>query len=281
MPAPIEWPDTQWSIGEPELVVAMPEPYFVGDDVEDLYVNIPTTVTKEQLPEPRWIRGAEIKAGSDVVHHVIARPLAGNAPGIPAKIYPEGYGAMLEPEQTVTFNMHYHKEAGPGTGVWDQTKIGVVFHDTPVHHAVHSEGIANRWFEIPPGQSDWEVGSSKTFNEDTLLLSMMPHMHLRGKAAKYTAYYPDGTTEVLLDVPKYDFNWQTPYEYPEPKLIPAGTRIDVKMLFDNSEANAYNPDPTKAVVFDGPTTAEMMIGWISVTPAEAQPDPLLDETATD
>lgn len=281
MPAAVEWPQSKWSIGEPDIIVAMTEPYFVEDSVEDLYVDIPVVVTEEQLPEPRWIQSTEIKAGSEVVHHVIAFPLAGNAPGYSSRTYPEGFGALLNPGQTVKFEMHYHKEPGPGTGVYDQTEIGVKFHTKPVHHAVKSDAIGNRWFEIPPGQSDWAVGASKTFDEDTLLLNMMPHMHLRGKDAKYTAYYADGTTEVLLDVPAYDFNWQTPYIYPEPKLLPKGTRVDVEMHFDNSTANPYNPDPTQAIVFDGPTTAEMMLGWISVTPAEAKPDPLLDEASTD
>ncbi len=280
-PAEIVWPETRWSIGEPDIVVGMPDPYFVEDEVEDLYVDIPVMVTQEQLPEARWIQATEIKAGSEVVHHVIAFPLAGNAPGYSARTYPEGYGAMLKPEQKVNFQMHYHKESGPGTGTYDQTEIGVKFHTQPVHHAVQSSAIGNRWFEIPPGQADWMVGASRTFEEDTLILNMMPHMHLRGKSAKYTAYYEDGTTEVMLEVPEYDFNWQTPYEYPEPKLIPAGTRIDVEMHFDNSEGNPYNPDPTQAVVFDGPTTAEMMLGWMSITSAEARPDPLLDEASTD
>lgn len=281
LPAAVEWPQTKWSIGEPDIIVAMPEPYFVEDDVEDLYVDIPVVVSREQLPEARWIQSTEIKAGSEVVHHVIAFPLAGNAPGYSARTYPEGFGAMLKPEQVVEFQMHYHKEAGPGTGVYDQTEIGVKFHTKPVHHAVQSSAIGNRWFEIPPGHADWMVGASRIFEEDTLVLNMMPHMHLRGKSAKYTAYYPDGSTEVLLNVPAYDFNWQTPYQYPEPKLIPAGTRIDVEMTFDNSVNNPYNPDPTDAVVFDGPTTAEMMLGWMSLTSAEPKPDPLLEEASTD
>lgn len=281
MPAPVEWPQSEWSIGEPDLVVGLREPYFVEDNVEDLYVDIPVKLTLEELPEARWIQATEIKAGSEVVHHVIAFPLAGNAPGYSSRTYPEGYGSLLKPEQVVNFQMHYHKEAGPGTGVYDQTKIGVRFHTEPVHHAVASSAIGNRWFEIPPGHKDWTVGASRIFEEDTLVLNMMPHMHLRGKSAKYTAYYPDGSTEVLLDVPDYDFNWQTPYTYPEPKRIPAGTRIDVEMVFDNSVENPYNPDPNAAVVFDGPTTAEMMLGWMSLTPAAPQPDPLLDESSTD
>ena len=87
-------------------------------------------------------------------------------------------------------------------------------------------------------------------------------MHLRGVAAKYTAYFPDGTSEVLLDVPRYDYNWQLYYEYPVPKKFPAGTRIKVDMTFDNSAENESNPDPSKAVRFGGSTTDEMALGWM-------------------
>jgi hypothetical protein len=102
---------------------------------------------------------------------------------------------------------------------------------------------------------------------------MTPHMHLRGKDAKYIAYYPDGTTETLLNVPKYDFNWQTAYRFAEPKRLPAGTRVDVTMHFDNSTANPHNPDPSKSIRFGGPTTDEMMLGWITFTEAEPKEDP--------
>ena len=275
-PAPVQWQDSGWYFGAPDMIVKLPEPYLVKDEITDEYVDIPVTITKEMLPEPRWVRAAEIHAGCEAVHHVIARPLAGNAPGVQPKSLPEGYGSYLEPGTTVNFEMHYHKEAGAGTAVWDQTEIGVWFHTKPVYHEVASTAIGNTSFQIPPHAGNWRVGSSRVFEKDTLLLTMMPHMHLRGKAAKYTAFWPDGTTEVILDVPRYDFNWQTVYEYPEPRLIPAGTRIDCEMYFDNSEANPSNPDANASVVFDGPTTAEMMLGWISICDAEAKPDKILE-----
>lgn len=267
-PEPIQWPETKWSF-DPDLIVAMPEKYFVEDDVQDLYMEFEVTITEEMLPEPRWIKSAEFKGGSEVVHHIIARPLGGTAPGLGAKTYPAGYGALLSPGEVVTFDMHYHKEAGPGTGRWDQSEVAVEFYDKDevVTHEVRSTAVGNTWFEIPPGHPNWRVGASMTFDEDMHLLSMMPHMHLRGKDARYVAFYPDGTQEVLLDVPKYDFNWQTPYEYETPRVLPKGTRIDVVMHFDNSEANAYNPDPTKAIRFGGPTTDEMMLGWIAISEA--------------
>ena len=99
-------------------------------------------------------------------------------------------------------------------------------------------------------------------------------MHLRGKSAHYLAKYPDGTEEVLLDVPRYDFDWQTHYKYPAGgKKIPAGTEIELTMAWDNSADNPANPDPTETVVYGGPTTSEMMFGFVSYADAEAGYDP--------
>ena len=133
---------------------------------------------------------------------------------------------------------------------------------------MRSTAIGNWTFEVPPGEADWRVGASMILEEDTTLLSMTPHMHLRGSAGKYTAFYPDGTVEVLLDVPKYDFNWQTAYTYAEPKRLPAGTRLQYEAHFDNSNGNLSNPDSSQAVRYGGPTTSEMMLGFMRIAPTE-------------
>ena len=264
-PEPIAWAETEdgWSLGKPDLIISMPEAYFIEDDVQDEYINFRTTITEEDLPHARWIKSIEYKPGSEAVHHVIARPLGGIAPGNDPTVYEEGYGKLLEPGTTVSFQMHYHKEAGPGTGMWDQSVIGVRFHpeDAHIKYVIGGGNVPNMRFEIPPGHPNWQVGGSHTFSEDTYLLAMMPHMHLRGKAAEYTAFYPDGTQETLLEVPQYDFNWQTTYKFKEAKFMPAGTRMEMKMWFDNSADNPSNPDYTKAIRFGGPTTDEMALAW--------------------
>ena len=131
--------------------------------------------------------------------------------------------------------------------------------------------VMNVRFAIPPGAANHEVSSSRTFADDVLLTSMTPHMHVRGKDMTYTAKYPDGRTEVLLRVPKYDFNWQHSYELAEPKRLPKGTVLEVTAHFDNSPANAFNPDPTATVRWGDQTWEEMMIGFYStVVPAAVQ-----------
>jgi hypothetical protein len=110
---------------------------------------------------------------------------------------------------------------------------------------------------------------STVFERDSILLGYTPHMHLRGKSARYVAKYPDGTEELLLDVPRYDFNWQTNYEYPAGgKVVPAGTEIELTMAWDNSTENPYNPDPTQTIRYGEPTTSEMMFGFVSWADAE-------------
>lgn len=284
-PAPVQFRDG-WYMGDPDLVLSFNEPYFVEDHVEDLYHNITVTLTEDQLPEDRWITSMEFKPGSEVVHHVIAYAssggagsaerdhLGGLAPGTDAADYPEGYGKLLRKGSDFIFAMHYHKEAGPGTGKWDNTEVAIKFHpkDKPVQHPLETSPISYGPFEIPPYHSHWKVGGVRVFDEDIDIISLMPHTHLRGAKAKYTAYYPDGTSEVLLDVPRYDFNWQTQYIFKEIKRIPAGTRIEWEIVYDNSEENGRKNgfDPSQAVRFGQPTTDEMDLGWMTFSPSKPQ-----------
>jgi hypothetical protein len=264
-PDPVDWPTTDWFIGEPDQIFKMPEAYFVDDDVEDIYKHFPMKITDEMLPEAKWLKAVEFRAGSSVVHHIIARPFGGNAPGNDADIFPDGVGRILEPGTEVRWQMHYHKEAGPGTGVWDQSMVGVKYYekDSDVTHPLLGDSLGSFRFAIPPGDANYVVEKEYEFKEDALIVKLMPHMHLRGKAAKYEAIYPDGTSEVLLNVPKYDFNWQTSYQFKDFKPMPKGSKIKLTTVFDNSAENPYNPDPTETVRWGEPTTAEMSFGWMS------------------
>jgi hypothetical protein len=118
--------------------------------------------------------------------------------------------------------------------------------------------------KIPPGDPGYEVHSAFTAKNDILLLDLMPHMHLRGKDFRFTAVYPDGRSEVLLDVPKYDFNWQLLYRLEEPKLLPKGSRLECVAHFDNSPNNKFNPNPNKTVYYGEMTWEEMMNPFFGV-----------------
>jgi hypothetical protein len=232
------------------------------------------------MPTGRWIKAVEFRPGSSVVHHIIARPLGGIAPGNDPTVFEDGFGMWIEPNTEVSWQMHYHKEPGPGTGVWDQSFAALQFYPegyTP-KHAVLNEGMGKFDFKIPPNTEYYEAKTTAKFDRDSILLGYTPHMHVRGTYSKYVATYPDGKQEVLLEVPKYDFNWQTHYAYPEGgKRIPAGTEIELTMAWNNSASNPNNPDPNVEITFGEPTTAEMMFGFVSYADAQEGYKPSEDE----
>ena len=138
-------------------------------------------------------------------------------------------------------------------------------------HLVWDDMAINWRFLIPPGAPDHRVSAStKKFEKDVVLLSMTPHMHLRGKSFKYTLVLPDGKKEVLLSVPKYDFNWQISYALAEPRHLPKGSMLECTAHFDNSRKNPNNPDPTRIVTWGDQTWDEMMIGYFECYEANAR-----------
>ena len=265
-PAPIEWPSADgWLIGEPDLVLQFDEPFWVEDGVDDLYIYRKTTVTEEMIPEDRFVKAIEFRPGSPAVHHIIVPGLGGIAPGNDPVIHADGMADVLTAGRDLTWQMHYHKEPGEGTGSWDQSSVALKFYDSEdeVKYQVFNAGMGKFDFAVPPGASDYTIQTEWTFPTDSEIVSYLPHMHLRGKAAKYEAYYPDGSHEVLLDVPNYDFNWQTTYLYEERKQVPAGTRVVLTTVFDNSADNPANPNPNETVRWGEPTTDEMSFGFMA------------------
>jgi mono/diheme cytochrome c family protein len=262
--------ETGWSIGEPDLVIELPEPYLVGDDVEDQYVDFSVEITPEMLPEDRWVKAVEFRAGSSAVHHIIANPLGGIAPGVEPTMHPDGYGTVLRTGTEVVFNMHYHKEPGPGTAVWDQSSAAIIFYEPGevIEHVVEGDPLGMYEFKIPPNDGNYSFKTSYTFEKDAEIVWLTPHMHLRGKAALYQITRPGGETETLLDVPRYDFNWQHTYHFAEPVMAPAGTVIDLTLWWDNSADNPANPNPNREVRFGQPTTDEMGFGFMNFIEVE-------------
>lgn len=284
-PEPRAWPESEWWNGAPDLVVSLPEPVWVGDEVEDWQPDFYVPLSEEQLPEDRWLKGLEAQGGCEVVHHIVvfkanaAKPdseasrrgfrdvnIGGLAPGAKNELIRDGYGIPLEKGTTLRINMHYHKEPGPGTGQWDESRVGLYFWENDQNlKEIVIEPIGNFDFEIPPGSDQWRVGMARVFDRPFTIHSYLPHMHFRGASATYTAYLPDGRVEELLDVPRYDYNWQLNYRYHDLRTFPAGTRVEVQMYFDNSPDNVANPDPSEAVRFGLPTTDEMALGWMTYT----------------
>jgi len=190
--------------------------------------------------------------------------LVGWAPGMSPLKLQSGNAKLVKKGSVLIFQMHY---TTTGTAAKDQTKVGIWFNKGPVEKRVITKGVTTdpRKLIIPAGDPNFESRSSLTFDEDVHIHMFMPHMHVRGKDFEYKLVYPDGTSKILLRVPKYDFNWQLVYLVKEPIAVPKGSRIDCVAHFDNSAGNKFNPDPTQTVRWGDQTWEEMMIGWIDYT----------------
>lgn len=275
-----------WNIGEPDMVISLPKPY-----------EIPATgtidYTRYILPlnfkEDRWVAAAEIRPGNRaVVHHVIAymrepgsawlkdaplgepivkvktsdggqrSQLVGYAPGVPARPPQPGRAIFVKAGTDVVLEMHYTTNGKPAT---DLTRVGLIFAKEPPRERLTGFSAGNNRFAIPPGDAHHEVRAELKLPREVTLVNLTPHMHLRGKDFEYIAKYPTGEKEILLKVPRYDFNWQHTYELASPKILPAGTVIECIAHFDNSANNPFNPDPKAEVRWGDQSWEEMMIGF--------------------
>jgi peroxiredoxin len=275
LPPPVRF-EEGWRIPKPDLVISLPKPFTVpaSGDVVYQFLAVETGFT-----EDKWVRAAEIRPSNrSVVHHVLVfvQPpggdpsrrgfashwLAANVPGARPQICPLGMAKRIPAGSRLLFQIHY---TTTGTVQTDQTCLGLVFADPKsVEKEVISEMVHNTKFEIPPGDNDYEVTADLTLEQDTTLLSMTPHTHLRGKSFRYEAIYPDGQQEILLDVPHYDFNWQNTYVLEKPKRLPRSTTLHCVAHYDNSKKNFSNPNPGATVRWGDQTWEEMMIGYFDM-----------------
>jgi hypothetical protein len=292
-----------WNIGEPDLVLEMPQAFDVpvSGTVDYQYVILPQT-----FAEDRWVQAAEVRPGArGAVHHVLAfirepgskwmrdkpagvafvpdtnekgdRPsitgdiLAGYAPGVPAVQLAPGQGRLVKAGSDIVFQLHYTANGKPAQ---DRSKVGVVFCKAPPEKRVMTLAANNSRFTIPPGDANYKVESQVELAHDVTLRSLAPHMHLRGKDFEYRLIFPTGEQQTILRVPRYDFNWQLWYNPAEDMLLPKGTKVACTAHFDNSPNNPANPDPTKSVKFGEQSWEEMMIGFFDVA-FEANLDPKL------
>jgi len=294
-----------WTIGEPDLVLTLPQEYKVPADgfVEYEYLEVPTN-----LKEDRWVQALEVRPGNRaVVHHVIVyartpqperRPAAfraaqgmdipagqsggpeepegqkrtrgqslfppprrlgpsigGFAPGTSAAVYEPGTAMLLRAGTTLILQMHYTPN---GTATTDRTRVGIKFAPAVPKEELRLTALVNGALKIPAGAPDYSLDAEMTTTADVTLRQILPHTHLRGKSWEYTVTYPDGRNEVILSVPKYDFNWQTSYVFAEPLKLPKGSKLRAVAHYDNSAGNDSNPDPTVEVHWGDQTWEEMM-----------------------
>lgn len=266
-----------WNIGEPDHVVSLPRSMAVKATGQMPYVNL---FVKTEFTEDRWVTAMEVRpTAPEVVHHVlvfvIPRSEAGNlskrdlgredrgylaayVPGNSFTKYPVGFAKPLPAGATLHFQVHYTPN---GTATSDRTRLGLRFAKEPPTNVIRVAGIADHKFRIPPRDPSFSSTKSIPISTPIAVTAFLPHMHLRGKAFRYDLIQ-GGKRTALLDVPHYDFNWQLRYEYAEPRMIPAGSRIEVTGTFDNSPGNPANPDPDKLVKWGPQTTDEMLLGYV-------------------
>jgi mono/diheme cytochrome c family protein len=292
LPAPPEFP-TDWTIGRPDAVFAMETDFEVPatGEIPYKYFSVPTN-----LSEDKWVQAIEIRPGSpSVVHHVLAfsrdpnaigrEPafalrvpavgtrqaggtssnsrgvlIATTAPGTNAQIFPEGHAMRIGAGSVLTFQVHY---TANGKATRDKTAIAFVFAKRPPEHEVFSSAFSNPAFVIPAGDSNFRVDSAIEFLQNARILAIFPHTHVRGKSWEYSLVYPDGRSEVVLSVPRYDFNWQIYYEFVKPLSVSRGARLEGTARYDNSPANRANPDPTQPVRWGDQTWEEMQYTGIT------------------
>jgi len=280
-----------WRIPEPDQVIYIrDQPFQVPAQgiVDYQYFSVDPGWT-----EDKYVSIAEARPDNvAVVHHIIAylippgsdarraqdrRMLVGYAPGSDPNVLGEGIAIHIPAGSKLVFEMHYTPNGSEQT---DRSYIGLkLMNKEDVKKKLRGGAAINTKFEIPAGANNHLVEADYHSRRNELLLEMTPHMHLRGKSFRYEAFYPDGTQEVLLDVPDYDFNWQLSYSLAEPKLLPKGTRIHCTAGFDNSPSNAVNPNPDGPVRWGDQSWEEMMIGFFNVVDADPPSAPVVSSIA--
>ncbi len=272
----------------------MDKPFNVPDKgtINYQYVTIPTNFT-----EDKWVQAIEIRPGArSVVHHVLvfvkeqgqqpkltaftpvppkdappsarqATPtfgpgtlIATTAPGTNAMTLDRGQAIKVKAGSSLVLQLHY---TANGKAASDQTSVGMIFAKEAPKQEIHNSAFVNALLKLPAGSPDVAVDSAIVFNEDSHITALFPHTHLRGKSWEYRLTYPDGRTEVVLNVPHYDFNWQTYYIFAKPLAVPKGSRLEGTAHYDNSAGNKWNPDPTIDVRWGEQTWQEMQYTGIT------------------
>jgi mono/diheme cytochrome c family protein len=279
----LEWPESKWAYGEPDMILDIP-PTTVPATGNGVFVNVEVHF---DMPTDRWMKASQIIAGDRaVLHHTVNRldfpgedgrgflggpshpdkaNIAAYIPGFVQEMNPEDTGGLIKAGSILHLNMHYTPY---GKETTDRSQVGVWFYPEDQPPSERMSGncaciFPNTWTTIPPHDPQFEQTSKITIAKDAHLYSFTPHMHFRGKYMRFYADYPDGTREELINIAKYNYNWQLAYQYEEPKFVPAGTVITAVGAFDNSAQNPANPDPDRAVDWGNESWDEMFFGAVN------------------
>jgi hypothetical protein len=204
--------------------------------------------------------------------------LSNYVPGAIPLQMPSDAGILVTQGSAFRFQVHYTPS---GKAARDATRMGLYSRKDAPRFRYRAAVMANPRLRIPAHTKAHSETASFTFRRDALVYSLHPHSHFRGRSASFVAHYPDGRRETLLNVPRYDFNWQSTYELSEPLVVPAGTRVVYTGVFDNSVQNKANPDPNRVVPWGQQTWDEMLYGVIRYRNLVEEPSPELPAGAGD
>ena len=264
-----------WSIGEPDAIVDCADEFEIpaAGEITVKYSRVSKETTEALFEEVRWIQAAEVLPGNiQAVNHIAAfvtepgstlnmgpvtsgNILAEWTPGVPSFEFPPGTAFRVPRGARLVFEIHYR---AIGVNVVDRPQLALRFADAAPEHEIQVATQYHDSFRIPRFAPQYTADFELEFACDTRLLGLFPRMRRRGSAFRFEATYPDGATETLLSIPRYDAAWQTTYWLDEPKPMPQGTRIRAIAHWDNSPGNAANPDPGVDVVHGARANDEMM-----------------------
>jgi hypothetical protein len=264
-----------WQIGEPDLVLTMAAPFTLPASGTIPYISAPSN--EFVFPEDVWVQAIEVRPGNRaVVHHAVASAVfppdsdcTGNmsnlhlySPGLEAMMWREGYGKKICKGTRIQFSMHYNAIGKEAT---DQSRIGFTFAKAPVHTEVHTTIVMNTAMHVPPMVQNHEVIAALHFPVSARIHGLRPHMHLRAKTSTASMVYPDGLRRVLLHISRWDDSWQNYYVLSEPAPVPEGAILEYVAGYDNSPANALNPDPRSPVTWGQQVWEEMHSVYVTWT----------------
>jgi mono/diheme cytochrome c family protein len=276
-PAKLRFED-EWTIGKPDAIIPLSKAYPIKATGVMPYQ---TDVVSTEFTEDKWVKAYEIiPSVREVVHHVIVmvhppgeKIKGGGAenywaiyvPGNSARVFDDGIARKLPAGSRISFQIHYTPNGKP---VEERMRLGLIFAAEPPRLEIKTVGVAKLLLSIPPFEANHVETKTQKVPTDLTVTNLLAHMHVRGKAFKYELLHPDGREELLLDIPRYDFNWQLRYDFKQPKTFPKGSSLRITAVFDNSAGNQANPDPSKTVKWGQQTSDEMMIGYLEyVVPA--------------
>ncbi len=261
----------EWPLGKPDLIIDIPA-YNIPAAGEVQY-QYPTAVNP--LAEGRWVKAATLMPGDRRgVHHILAGYIPGSPKSGPASTsqwtesygeyavggesftVPDKLGIFLPAGGSMGFQLHYTPY---GKAAVDNSKMGLYFYpkDEVPERVMRHYVIADNLIELPANTDKHKETAYVTFPKDALLYSAFLHTHYRGQSGRVDLIHPDGETEVLVNLPRYDFNWQRTYDFAEPITIKAGSKLAATYLYDNSVRNPANPAPNETVIWGDQSWEEM------------------------